>query len=109
MFWRMDDPESSYRRGTGESFKQYVWRSIAVSPQPRWFQNIMLSPMARDHLSNEVNGCQGTPWSEELDGKKLHGALRSECDQEPRGSSVSRRSSVWSTHLSTPSTGMVLC
>ena len=21
-----------------------------------------------------INGCQGTPWSEELDGKELHGA-----------------------------------
>ena len=23
--------------------------------------------------AGEVNGCQGTPWSEELDGKELHG------------------------------------
>ena len=26
----------------------------------------------------EVNECQGTPWSEELDGKELHGALGGE-------------------------------
>ena len=30
-----------------------------------------------------------TPWSEELDGKELHGALGGECDLEPRGSAVS--------------------
>ena len=27
----------------------------------------------------EVNGCQRTPWREELDGKELHGALGDEC------------------------------
>ena len=30
----------------------------------------------------------GTPWSEELDGKELHEALRGECDLESRGSTV---------------------
>ena len=30
-----------------------------------------------------------TPWSEELYGKELHGALGGECDLEPRGSAVS--------------------
>ena len=29
---------------------------------------------------------QGTPWSEELDGKELHGALGGEYDLEPSGS-----------------------
>ena len=43
-----------------------------------------------------VNGCQGTPWSEELDGKELHGALGGECDLELRGSTVSWISSTWS-------------
>ena len=33
-----------------------------------------------------INGCYGTPWSEELDGKKLHGELCGEYDLEPRGS-----------------------
>ena len=36
-----------------------------------------------------VDGCQRTPWSEELDGKELHGALGGECDLELRGSTVS--------------------
>ena len=36
-----------------------------------------------------VNECHGTPWSEELDGKKLHGEAGGEYDQEPRESAVS--------------------
>ena len=39
-----------------------------------------------------VNECQGTPWSEELDRKELHGVLGGECDLEPTGSTVSRTS-----------------
>ena len=35
---------------------------------------------------SEVNGCQGASWSEELDGKELHGALGGERDLQPRGS-----------------------
>ena len=35
-----------------------------------------------------INECQGTPWSEELDSKELHGALGGECDMEPRGSTL---------------------
>ena len=30
--------------------------------------------------------CQGTPWSEELDGKELHEAAGGDYDPEPRGS-----------------------
>ena len=45
----------------------YVWRSIAVSLQPGSFFLIsMPSTIARVHLSNGVNGCQETPWSEEF-------------------------------------------
>ena len=36
-----------------------------------------------------MNGCQGTPWSKELDGKEIHGALGGECNLEPRGTAVS--------------------
>ena len=42
-----------------------------------------------------VNGCQGTPLGEKLDGKELHGALGGECDLEPRGSAASWASSAW--------------
>ena len=41
-----------------------------------------------------VSGCQGTPWSKELDGKDLREALGGECDLEPRGSAVSCTSST---------------
>ena len=34
-----------------------------------------------------MNGCQGTPWSEELDGRERHGAASG--DLEPRQSAVS--------------------
>ena len=53
-----------------------------------------------------MHGCQGAPWSEELDGKELHGAAGG--DLEPRESAVSCTSSSWSTRVS-PSTSMVLC
>ena len=44
-----------------------------------------------------VNGCQGAPWSEELDGKELHGAA---CDLELREFAASYTSSTWKlTHL----------
>ena len=46
----------------------------------------------RGYLSNVVNGCQGTPWSEELDDKELYGVLDDVCDLEPRRSAVSRTS-----------------
>ena len=52
----------------------YVLRSIAVSSQPGWFEEVA---KVRGHVAREVVGiniCQGTPWSKELDGKKLHGA-----------------------------------
>ena len=34
----------------------------------------------------ETNGCQGMPWSEELDNKELHGELGGEYDLESRES-----------------------
>ena len=45
-----------------------------------------------------IDGCQGTPWSEELDGKELHGAAGG--DLEPRESAVSCTSLTRSTRLS---------
>ena len=50
-----------------------------------------------------VNGRQRTPWSEELDGKDLHGAFGGERDLELRESAVSWNIvDLESTHLSTP-------
>ena len=52
MFWRMDDSESSScRRGTAKSFTPYVLRTIAVSLQPGWFENVMPLTTARGNLS----------------------------------------------------------
>ena len=48
-----------------------------------------------------VDGCQGTPWSEELDGKELHGAVGGEHDKGPRESAASGELSA--------STSVVLC
>ena len=69
----MDDSESSCRRRTGESF-----RSIAVFAQPGWSENVMPSTTIGGYLSNGLKGCQGTPWSDELDGKELYGAFGGE-------------------------------
>ena len=70
----------------------------------------MPSTTARGHLSNGVNGCQGTPWSEELDGKELYGALDDECDLDTRRSVVSWKIvDLESTLLPISSTSVVLC
>ena len=51
-FVAYDDSESSScRRGTGESFTPCVLRTIAVSPQPGWCENVMPSTTARGNLS----------------------------------------------------------
>ena len=55
-----------------------------------------------------MDGYQGTPWSEELDGEELHEALGGEYDLEPRRSTVSW-TSTWSAHLSISTTSVVLC
>ena len=107
---------STCRSGTGESFTPSVLRSIAVSQQPSWSENVMPPTMAGGYLSHggkrmpEVNGCQGTPWSVELEGKEVCGALGGERDLELRGSAVSWNIvDLESTHFSTPSTSVVLC
>ena len=68
FFGKFMTRKSSSGRGTSESFTPYVLRSIAVSPQPGWFEELATMEAAG------INGYQGTPWSEELDGKELHGA-----------------------------------
>ena len=52
-----------------------------------------------------MDGCQGEPWSEELDNKELHGAAGG--NLEPREPAVSCTWSTWSTRLS-PFTSVVL-
>ena len=104
------------QRETIESFTPYVLRSIAVSPPPGWSKNVMPSTTAPGYLSHEcermsgVNGCQGTPWSEELDPQELRGAPGGERDLELRGSAVSWNIvDLESTHLSISTTcGIIL-
>ena len=48
------------------------------------------------------NGCQGTSWSEELEGKELQQALDAECDLETRRFAVSCTSSTRSRHAFLP-------
>ena len=65
----------------------YVLRSIAVSPPPGCFGEAL---KVRWHTVMEaagMNGCQGTPWSEELDDKDSMERLGGEYDLESRGSS----------------------
>ena len=72
----------------------YVVRSIAVDrfvSAARLALNIPCQTMgavrpARGDRKSGANGCQGASWSEELDGKDLHGALGGERNLEPRGS-----------------------
>ena len=50
----------------------YVLRLIAISPKPGWFEAAV---KVRQHEAMEasgINGRQGTPWSETLNGKELH-------------------------------------
>ena len=72
-------------RGTSNS---YVLRSTAFSPQSSWSKRVMPSRAARRDPNSGVNICQRALWSEELDDKKLRGALGCERDLELGGCSV---------------------
>ena len=92
-----------WERYKSKSFAPYVLRSIVVSPQSGWFEELAAVEAAG------VNGCQGTPWSEELNGKELHGALGGECDLERKGSAVSCTLSTRNQPTFQASTSMALC
>ena len=66
--------------------KPYVLRLIAVSLKVRLIRRAVKVRRHEAMWAVELNECQGTPWSEEVDSKKLHGALSSEYDLEPRES-----------------------
>ena len=103
----MDDSEYPFPRGTNGSFTPYVLRSIAVPPQPGWFEETFEEAKNVRRLAAVaagVNECQGAPCSEELDGKELHGALGDDYDLESRGSVFflcfsSRRQHINSTSI----------
>ena len=93
-FWLTE--ELKYHFSMGDTSAPYVLRLIAVSPQS---QVDMWSRQVRGHAvmgAWRINRCQGTPWSEELDGKELHGAAGG--DLEPRESAVSSTSSTRTRH-----------
>ena len=103
---------SFYKRGTSVSLRRKFCgrslslRSQAVSKKPK--------KQFRRHAAMEaagMNGYQGTPWSEELDGKELDGAERLDggYDLEPREQTPSCTSQQKSTQLSRASTNVALC
>ena len=51
----------------------YVLRLIAVSPTLGWFERAAEARRREAMGAMEINRCQKTPWSEEFDGKELHG------------------------------------
>ena len=67
----------------------YVLRLIAVLPEARLIRGTVKVRRHETMKAAAVSGCQGTPWSEELDGKELHRALGGESDVEPTGSASS--------------------
>ena len=52
----------------------YALRLIVISPKLSWFEGGVKVRRQEAIGTAEINGCRGTPWSEELHGKVLHGA-----------------------------------
>ena len=80
FFGRRMTQISFSERGTSESFTPYVLRSITASLQRGCFEEAGKVRRLAAINTAGVNGCRGTPWSEEFDGKKLHGAAGGEYD-----------------------------
>ena len=76
-----------------ERYKQpvtpYVLWWIAILPDARIIRGDVKGRRHEAMSAVGINRCQGTPWSEELDSKELHGAADGEYDREPRGSAHS--------------------
>ena len=80
--------------GLGISFSGVRYKQLLRIAVDRCFLGSQagLNKPCRTTGAGEVNGCQGVPWSEELDGKELHGAAGGDLD--PRESAVSCTSST---------------
>ena len=63
-----------FRERYKRSVTPNVLRSIAVSLQLGCFEEAGKVRRLAVMKAAGVNGCQGTPWREELDGKEFHGA-----------------------------------
>ena len=63
----------------------YVLRLIAISPKPGWFEGAVKVRRYEAMETAGIDGCQGTPWGEELDGMEVHEAawwrVRSEVER----------------------------
>ena len=91
VFWQIDNSDIIFRE-TDKRIVYAVLRLIAVSSQS---QADTWSRQVRRHVvmgAGGMNGCQGTPWSKELDGKEIHRVPGG--DLEPRESAVSCTSST---------------
>ena len=94
--WAPDDTEAGacfgrriswniiFRERHKRSVTSNVFQSIDISLQPGYFQEAGNVRRLAVMKVAGVNGCQGTPLSEELDGKELHGVDGGEHDREPR-------------------------
>ena len=74
LFGRRKTGTSFSERGTSDSFTPHVLRSIAFPTQPGRFEEAEKVRRLAVMEAAGLNICQGTPWSEELDGKELQGA-----------------------------------
>ena len=73
-FWQMDDLEHNFpKERTSDS---YVLQLIDVPPIARLLRGAVKIRQHEIMCAMGKNGCYGTPWSEELDGKELHGAVQ---------------------------------
>ena len=96
------------KKGLGISYSGVRYKQLVSIAVDRCFLHNQagLDMPCRAMEAGGVNGYQGAPWSEELDGKELHRAVSG--DLESRESAVSCASSTWSIRL-LPSTSVVLC
>ena len=93
---------STCGRGIDESFTPYVLRSIVFSPL-----RLILKSYAFEGGSRLFKQwAKRASWSEEPE--ELCGALGDERDLELNGFAVSRTPLTWSTHLSPPTTRIVV-
>ena len=66
---------TSFSREDKRFVTPYVLRLIAISLKPGWFEGAVKVGRPETMETVGINRCQGTPWSEEQDGKGLHGVI----------------------------------
>ena len=77
----------------GQAIRTYCCR-LLFSLEVRLIREVRQVRRHAVMVAGGMNGCQGTPWNEEVDGKELLGAFGGECYLKPRGSPVSCISST---------------